>query len=164
MKKAVILCAAAALGGCSLWNSWFDRERTVEVTELQRLQSCGSQGPLPRVDYFYDAESVQAWEQERGVRLTDLDPRIDGPFALIEVGERGLEGYGVLVSHDAVVHGDGRLVLRSTFFYAAQISGRPAQASPCVLLALPPRRYGLIELYDQEGVLQAQTSTKREKK
>src|SRR5258708_31812621 len=93
LLTAVVL---SGLSGCALWNDWFDREKPVVVTELQRLQACGSQGPVPRVDYFEDSASVQAWEHERGVQLTDLDPRIEGPFALVEVGERGLQGYGVL--------------------------------------------------------------------
>ena len=161
---ALLMAAViSGLSGCALWNDWFDREKPLVITELQRLQACGSQGPVPRVDYFEDSGSVRAWEHERGVQLTDLDPRIEGPFALVEVGERGLQGYGVLVSRDAVIHSDGLLVLRSTFFYAAQIRGRRAEASPCVLLALPPRHYSAIDLYDQEGVLQAHTPTRPEK-
>lgn len=161
MKNLFALLILMPLAGCALWNDWFDREKPLEVVELQRLQACGSQGPVPRVDYFYDTASVQAWEQRRGMHLTDLDPRIEGPFALVEVGERGLQGYGVLVSRDAIIHSDGRLVLRSTFFYAAQIGGTRGEASPCVLLALPPRHYSAIDLYDQEGVLQAHTPTQK---
>lgn len=165
MLRCFFLAAVATLlSGCAAWNSVFDRERPVDIEEVRRLASCGvlGQGPEPKVHYLVDAAAIEAWAQERGVQGAELNPGVEGPFALVELGERGLEGYGVLVSREAVVHSDGRLVLRSTFFYAAQPRGRPAQASPCVLLALPAYRYSEIELYDQEGILRAHTSTKPE--
>jgi hypothetical protein len=169
ISSATMLSAALGvvllLGACSTVDHWFDRERDLQIKELRRLPSCGvhGQGPEPKVHYFYDAESVEAWEQERGVQLTDLDPRVQGPFALVELGERGLEGYGVLVSPEARIHSDGRLELHSTFFYAPQTPGRRTEASPCVLLALPPVRYSLIELYDQQGTRQASASARPRK-
>ena len=162
MRCLLPAAAAALLSGCAVWNSLFDLERPVDIEEVRRLPSCGvqGQGPEPKVHYFVDAAAMEVWEQERGIQFAEAGPRIEGPFALVETGERGLEGYGVLVSREAVVHSDGTLVLRSTFFYAAQPRGTRAEASPCVLLALPAYRYGAIELYDQEGVLRARTSTR----
>jgi hypothetical protein len=57
------------------------------------------------------------------------------------------------------VHGNDRLALRSTQIYPRQVGGKPAVTSPCVLVAVPPRHYESIELYDQEGKLQARVKT-----
>lgn len=158
-----IACAVAALvSGCAFFSDLLDRPQPVIITELDRMTSCGdlAQGSEPKIHYFEAAALVREWEQTHGIPATPIDAVVDGPFALIELGEPGAQGFGVLVSRDAVLHNGKHLVLQSTF-YGAQ-SGAAAERSPCVLLALPPRHYKIIELYDQEGALRARLSTNEE--
>jgi hypothetical protein len=163
--RALLACALAALvSGCAFFSEMLDNPKPVAVTELQRMPTCGvlGQGPEPKVHYFDTAAAVNDWETARSIPPTPIDAVVEGPFALIELGERGVEGYGILISRDAVLHFGKRLVIESTFFYGAQIYGKRTEASPCVLLALPPRNYNVIELYDQEGVLRAKTNVKED--
>jgi len=164
MRAAVAGAAAALLSsGCAFFSDMFDRPQPVIVTELQRLPECVAQdeGAQPKIHYFEAAALVSAWEQSHGIAPTPIDAVVEGPFALIELGEPAKAGYAVLVSREAILHTGKRLVLQSTF-YAAQTGGAGAEKNPCVLLALPPRHYKAIELYDQEGALRAMTSAKEE--
>ena len=162
-KNLAGLIAAGLLSGCAFFSDALDRPTPVVVTELERMPSCGAQGqgPEPKIHYFETAAAVNAWERGRNVPPTPIDAVVEGPFALIELGERGVHGYGLLISRNAVLHFGKRLVLQSTFFYGSQIGGKRAEESPCVLLALPPRHYNVVEMYDQEGVLRAKTDTER---
>ncbi|HZP13337.1 MAG TPA: hypothetical protein VFB36_13035 [Nevskiaceae bacterium] len=155
MRIVVAGAAAALVSGCALFS---DRSQPVIVTELERIPACSApgQGPEPKIHYFEAAALVNQWQQRHGIPATPIDAVVDGPFVLIELGEPGPQGNGVLVSRNAVLHSGKRLVLQSTF-YGAQSAG-PEQP-PCVLLALPPRHYKVIELYDQEGALRATTSS-----
>jgi hypothetical protein len=163
MRIVLVSAAAALVSGCAFFSDALDRPKPVIVTELARLPSCGvlGQGPEPKIHYFETAAAVNAWERARNIPPTPVDAIVEGPFALIELGERGVRGYGLLISREAELHFGKRLVLESTFFYGAQIGGKRTEESPCVLLALPPRHYNLVEMYDQEGVLRAKTDTER---
>ncbi len=138
----------------------YDRERVVILTPLDLIADCGeAEGESgAHVHYFEGAHTVAAWEQRHGIPASKIDPSIEGPFVLVEVGAQEQPGTSVLVSRDAVLHSGARLVLVSTFFQAAG----QTQGSPCVLLALPPQHYSSIELYDQEGALRAKTTTREE--
>jgi hypothetical protein len=149
-----VLCLA--LPGCSLWHSIYDREREVIVTQLALMPECAASDPgEPQLHYFEAAATVRSWQQQHGLAASEIDASIEGPFALVE---GGLAGQSLLVSRDAILHSGGRLVLEGTFFHAANAAG----SSPCVLLALPPRDYAAIELYDQEGALRARTTEEEE--
>lgn len=139
--------------------SWFDSGQPLSVAELHRVASCATQGPESRVHYFYGADGVRAWGAQRGVSIAGSASLPRGPFAILELGERKLQGYGLVVSREARVHRDGRLLLDSTFIYTVQVGpeARHGVASPCVLLLLPSRHYSSIELYDQDGVQRART-------
>jgi hypothetical protein len=157
-----VILSLALLSGCSLVYGLYDRERMVILTPLDQITDCGAvEGTSePHVHYFEGAHTVTAWVQRHGIPASRIDPSIEGPFALVEVGELGRQGTSVLVSRDAVLHSGARLVLESTFFQAPGL--QQTQGSPCVLLALPPQHYSSIELYDQEGALRAQTTTREE--
>lgn len=151
--------ATLALGGCSTVEHWIDPGKPVYVAELHRVANCATEGAGSHVHFLTDAERVRDWEAARGVDLTGGAELPRGPFAVLELGERKLQGYGLVVSRNATVHRGGRLILRSTFIYTVQVGpeARHGFASPCVLLQLPPRHYSSIELYDQDGIMRAYT-------
>lgn len=154
MKYAMAF-AALVLAGCSSLPDWVAREETVEVSEVARSNQCATPGAEPQLTLLADVAAVKTWEQGRGIELTQgLLPQ--GPFALVEMGERPTGGHGVAVSRIARLRSDS-LVLQATF-----VAPRPgditsqALTSPCVLISVPGRGYSRVELLDQDGQRRAQ--------
>lgn len=156
--RMTVLGLSVPLAGCALWNDWFGREQVLIVTELAQLPTCGEPAPdaPAQVHLFDSAMAVQQWQERHGMAASTIDESVEGPFALVVLGAVTSQGNSLLVSRDAMLQAGARLVLSATIFSAPRA---PDETNPCVLLALPPRHYRRIEIYDQEGALRATTST-----
>ena len=152
--KQWILLLSLGLSACA--SDWLSRESTVEVSEVARSQQCNSEGQETRLSLLPDPGAVAAWQQQRGV---DLGARLpQGPFVLVEMGERNSGGYGIAISRLAGRRGD-TLTLRGTFIApAADDIATQAITSPCVLVSLPREGYGAVEIVDQDGRLRGRAS------
>jgi hypothetical protein len=139
--------------GCA---AWFERQRPLIVTELAQMPACGEVAPdtPPQVYLFGSAFAVREWQQQNGMPASQIDESIEGPFVLVALGTPSEQGNSLLVSREAVLHNGDRLVLSSTIYDAPAAGDR----NPCVLLALPPREYDQIDVFDQEGALRASTA------
>lgn len=149
--------AGLLLAGCSSLPDWVARARTVEVSELARSSQCATPGTEPQLNYLPDLAALRSWEQSRGIELAQgLQPQ--GPFVVVEMGERPSAGHGLAISRVAELRGD-RLVLHATFV-APRAEDVAAQVltTPCVLVSLPARGYARIELEDQDGRSRAQSA------
>lgn len=149
MKPWIVL-VSLGLSACAGMPDWFSRENSVEVSEVARSYYCNSQGPDVRVTLMADVAAVEAWQQSHGTSLGDA--RLpQGPFALVEMGERNSGGYGLAISRLAGRRGD-TLILRGTFIApAADAITTQAISSPCVLVSLPREGYAAVEVIDQDG-------------
>lgn len=141
------------------FSSWFDSENAVMVEEVVRANVCGTAGGESEVTVLPDAGSLRAWAAQRNVELTTTTgkPLPDAPFAVVEFGQRPNSGYGLAISRQAGMNGSD-LVLKGTFFEPTQ--GRWASdepSSPCVIVSLPPREYGIVHVVDQTGRVRAGT-------
>ncbi|HSW14884.1 MAG TPA: protease complex subunit PrcB family protein [Solimonas sp.] len=141
--------AALLLAGCSGMPTLFSKEYAIEVSEAARSGQCNTAGPESRVSLLADTAAVEAWQQEHGVSFGVALPQ--GPFALVEMGERNTGGYGLAISRLAGRRGD-TLVLNGTFIApAAEDMTTQAITSPCVLVSLPKQGYSQVEIIDQDG-------------
>lgn len=131
-------------------------EKPIEVMEVRRGQQCNAPDETSRVYLLNDLAAVQAWEQMRGVNLSNGTPTLPaGPFALVDMGRRNTASYGVAISRMA-----GRkeevLTLKGTFITpAAGMMVAQVITSPCVLVSLPSRPYTAVGVVDQSGALRA---------
>ena len=148
---ALAVAGCASSGGMS---DWFSRENAVEVSELARSAQCNTASESAAIQRFADAASLMAWQQQRGVALvTGSLPQ--GPFALVEMGQRATGGYGLAISRLAGRRGD-TLILKATFIAPpADAMSTEALTSPCVLVSLPADAGGSLELLDQAGNVRA---------
>jgi hypothetical protein len=149
-----LIAACLLQSGCA---AWFERQRPLIVTELAQLPACGevAADTPPQVYLFDSAFSVREWQQRQGMPASQIDESIEGPFVLVALGTPSAQGNSLLVSREAVLHNGGRLVLSSTIYNAPAAGDQ----NPCVLLALPPREYDQIDVFDQEGALRASTAS-----
>lgn len=161
MKKilGVVLLSTFATGcvtprDVSRWLVW---EKTIEVTEVRRSQYCGSTDAATRLHFFSSLAAYKAWEATRGLQLSTQPGAAlgEGPYVLVDLGQRSNAGHGVAVSRIAGRRKD-LLVLKGTFI--APTPGAmlaQVQTSPCVLVSLPQRPYAGVEIEDQSGKLRA---------
>lgn len=153
MKQGIVLLLSLGLTACA--TDWFKRESSVEVSEVGRSWQCNTPGPEARVSLLADGVAVAAWQQERGVDLGTLP---QGPFALVEMGERNSGGYGLAISRLAGRRG-GTLILRGSFIApGADDVVSQAISSPCVLVSLPREGYSAVEVVDQDGRVRGRAS------
>lgn len=162
MKKWFVL-AGLAVAGCSSISSLPDRlsrENAEEVSELARSAQCNSASEAAAITRLPDLAAVLAWQQQRGVTLVSGElPQ--GPFALVEMGQRATGGYGLAISRLAGRRG-GTLILRATFIAPpADAMVSQALTSPCVLVGLPPEAGTTLELLDQDGNVRARSGEAR---
>ena len=148
--KQWILLLSLGLSACAGTSGWLSRESSAETSEVARSQQCNSEGPEARLTLLPDPGAVAAWQQQHGVDFGDA--RLpQGPFALVEMGERNTGGYGIAISRLAGRRGD-TLTLRGTFIApAADAMTTQAITSPCVLVSLPRDGYSTVEVIDQDG-------------
>lgn len=156
MKRWIVL-GAALLSGCSGMPGFRDNGQAVEVTEIARTLHCGTEGEAARLSVLADRVAVQDWQQQRGVELSG-NPLPQGPFALVEMGQRPSGGYGIAISRVATVHRDV-LILHATFVSpAADAITSQALTAPCVLVSLPAQGYADVQVVDQQGSLRARSA------
>lgn len=148
--KYGILLLSLGLSACA--GGLLQRESSAEVSEVARSSQCNSQGPETRISLLRDAAAVTAWQEQRGVNFNGA--RLpQGPFALVEMGERNSGGYGLAISRLAGRR-SGDLILRGTFVApGAGDMSTQAITSPCVLVSLPREGYDTVEIVDQDGRL-----------
>ena len=152
------LLLALPLAGCGWLNDklWFGQG--FEVQEVARANDCHSPDKKTRVQLLEDAAAVQVLEQAQGFQLQDEAPLGDGPFALIQLGQRQHWGYSLAVSRVAYI-ADHMLRLTATFFEPVP----PTPASPnsiCVLVAVPAHHYSGVELRDPSDAVIARSFVK----
>ncbi|WP_162932316.1 protease complex subunit PrcB family protein [Solimonas sp. K1W22B-7] len=153
--KYGILLLSLGLSACA--GNWLSRESAVEISEVARSYQCNSGSPETRISLMADGATVAAWQQQRGVDFGEA--RLpQGPFALVEMGERNSGGYGLAISRLAGRRGDS-LILRGTFV-APALGDITTEAitSPCVLISLPRDKYGSVEIIDQDGRLRGRVA------
>lgn len=149
MKHGITL-AALALSACAGSSDWFSRENAVDVSEVARSYHCNGEGPDVRLTLLPDLAAVEAWQQARGVSFGGV-ALPQGPFALVEMGERSSGGHGLAISRTAGRRGD-TLILSATFVApAAEDITTQAITTPCVLVSLPKQGYASVEVIDQDG-------------
>lgn len=168
-KIAAVLALGTtlAVGACSYmpsmpdFSTWFDNENAVEVAEVGRAQSCGTEGEVARVQLLPDAVAVRAWESQRGIQFSGIAGELPAqPYAIVEMGQRSSAGYGIAVSRQAGLK-DGILLLKATFI-APRAGAMTAQVitSPCALVSLPKVEYGEVRVIDQTGKLRASSAAR----
>lgn len=170
-SQPLLLFTVFLLTGCAKpqwahapdFSSWFDNEHAIEVREMVRADVCGTVGGEPDVTVVPDLDALRAWAAGRQVELVTVSNQVlpAAPYAIVEFGQRPNSGYGLAVSRLAGMR-DKVLLLKATFFEPKQ--GRWASAepsSPCVILSLPPREYGVVKLIDQTGKVRAGTEGRR---
>jgi len=156
--KHWIALAGLALSACAGSSDWFSRENAVDVSEVARSYQCNSEGPDSRLTLMPDLAAVEAWQQARGVSFGGV-ALPQGPFALIEMGERSSGGYGLAISRTAGRRGD-TLILSGTFVAPAPDDiTTQAITSPCVLVSLPRQGYAWVEVIDQDGRLRGRSGS-----
>lgn len=156
---AVALAACADAGGKRMLSG------AVSVVEVHRSNVCGTAGAATQISFFPDMAALQAWQATHNVETFDR-PIGQSEYALIELGERSTEGYGILVSRQAQLR-DGTLRLTATFLtpptqqtsadMPAPGASSAAANSPCVLIALPKIELRALILLDPGGVERART-------
>lgn len=158
---AVLLSACAKPGWVRVpdFSDWFTRENSVVVQEAARVDVCGTPGGESVASLIPDLPSLQGWAANRGIELVSITgkPLPEGPYAIVEYGQRPNSGYGIAVSRLAGMK-EGDLLLKATFF--EPIPGRWSSdepSSPCVIVALPAGEYTRVRLIDQSGLVRADT-------
>jgi len=153
MRRAVLLAAlAAAAAGCGFRpEKVFATYVNLEVQEAGRSNQCHTAGPREHVTLFRDLAELRAWQKERGLEFTGAEPLSDAPYTVIEMGAKPTGGYGLAVSREAVLRGE-LLIVKANFIGPPE-GALTAQmlTSPCVLVKLPPGRYGTVEVQDPDG-------------
>lgn len=129
---------------------------SVEAIEVGRAAQCGSVGREPALEFFPDAESVNAWETARGVSFAPPGTRLaPGVYAIAEMGERNSGGYALAVSRQAAFK-EGVLYLKASFLVPGNSSMvTQVVTSPCSLVLLPTRPYSQVLLLDQTNKVRA---------
>lgn len=152
--RCAALAATLVLAGCPLQpRAMLVPHSRVEVQEVWRSQQCKAPDATPRAFLFRNLQELIGWLAQRGLSLPTSLYLADGGYALVDMGAFPTAGYGVAVSRDAVLRGDGVARLNATFVRPAP-GGAVAQVrtSPCALVALPAgARYTAVEVADQEG-------------
>ncbi len=142
-----IFFVSLALLGLSACAGVLRQPDEVDVAELRRLNVCGSESGAAAVTLLPDAEALRAWQQPRGIDLSDAGPLPRGPFAVVEHGARNTGGYGLAVSRQAYVD-EEVLTLYASFLSPGSELRAAMPTSPCVLVALPSGSYRIVELLD----------------
>lgn len=152
---AIILLTAGAAGCAFKPAKIFSSYTNLEVSEVGRSLLCNAGSANTAVYLFSDAAGVEAWQSSRGLNLIPADAPAYSPYAVIEIGDRPTGGHGLAVSRAAVLRGE--LVILSATFVSPAPDRLVTQVltSPCVLVRLPPGRYGAIEVQDQNGAVRA---------
>ncbi|WP_043114281.1 protease complex subunit PrcB family protein [Solimonas soli] len=143
--------AALALGGCSALGTLFGPDAVVKVAEVANTGQCGAASGDTTVQMFANADAVLAWQATSGVTLLGEQSMLPGGYALVQMGQRGTGGYGVVVAPEAEVD-DGVLRLHATFLDPPRDAVlSQALSSPCALVRLPVGDWRGVEVYGQNG-------------
>lgn len=156
-RQAIVGLGALALAGCagiSGLTRIFASGEPVDVTPAGYSQNCGSQRPETTIRTLANADELQKWQVSRGMTLLDGDAPKEGPYALIELGQRAGDGYGLVVSRDADIE-DNVLTLHATFFAPEHAGADATTTSPCALISLPPGLYEAVRVENQSGTVVA---------
>ncbi len=148
-NRRLLLAAGvlATLGGCA------DLARDpdgIEVSEVRRLSNCGTESGAAAVTLLPTANAVRDWQRARGIDLTDGGVLPPGAFAVVEHGARNTGGYSVAVLRQARSAGDV-VSLYANFLEPNSELRAQMLTSPCVLVALPPGDFRIVELLDSVG-------------
>lgn len=157
MKKMLAGAAALTLSACSSLGSLFGPEAVVKVAEIANTQQCGAESGETTVQLFANADEVLAWQANSGVTLIGNQAMLPGRYALVQMGQRGTGGYGLVIAPEAELN-DGIVRLYATFIDPPpDASLSQALSSPCALVRLPARDWRGIEVYGQNGKRLART-------
>ena len=160
MEHRIVFVAVAVIAaGCSFRpEKIFSGYANIEVAEAGRSLQCHTAGGEPRVALFAGLAALRDWQSQRGVEFTGGGTLAEAPYAVIEMGARPTGGYGLAVSHAAVLRGE--LVILQANFIGPPEGTAVAQmlTSPCVAVRLPPGRYSLAEVQDPDGKVRARGS------
>jgi hypothetical protein len=156
MKRGRLLLAAAALAGCGFSpDRLFSSSSQIEVREVGRSLYCKTPGEDAQARLLPDLRAVVDWQAQRGVTLAAKESLVQAPHVVVEMGTRPTGGYGIAVARQAELRGD-LVTLQATFVSPAPGSMRTqALSTPCVLVRLPPGRYGRVEVQDPTGTVRA---------
>lgn len=158
IKQAIVVLGALALSGCAVISQIFVTGKPVDVAPVGYALDCGSQRPETTVRTLVNADELQKWQMSRGLTLLRADAPQDGPYALVELGQRATGGYGLVVSRDADIR-KNVLFLHVTFITPnGDHPGTPQPTSPCVLISMPPGFYQGVSVVDQSGKVVATSS------
>jgi hypothetical protein len=158
LRLAAPLLLVLPLAGCGWLNDklWFGKG--FEVQEVARANQCHAPGEKTTVQLLPDRAAVRALEQRLGFQLQDESPLDDGPFVLIQLGQRKYWGYSLAVSRVAYL-ADHMLRLTATFFEPIPPTP-PHPNSICVLVAVPKHPYTGVELRDPSDAVIARSFVK----
>lgn len=146
LRRLAPLLLTLPLAGCGWLNDmlWFGQG--YEVREVARADQCNAAGRKTTVELLQDRAAVRAMEQRQGFKLQHEAEMGDGPFVLIQLGQRQHWGYSIAVSRVAYI-ADDMLRLTATFFEPVK-STPPHPNSICVLVSVPPHDYSGVEVRD----------------
>ncbi|MGH8505034.1 MAG: hypothetical protein ACRETM_03625 [Stenotrophobium sp.] len=156
-KQAIVVLGALALTGCAGFSGLsriFGGGQPVDVNPAGYSENCGSQRPETTIRTLANADELQKWQASRGMTLLNGDASKDGPYALIELGQRAGSGYGLVVSRNADIE-DNVLTLHATFFAPDHANPDASATSPCALISLPPGLYQAVRVENQSGKVMA---------
>jgi len=151
------VAAAMSLSGCSGMGTLFGPDAVVKVSEVANNSQCGAPNGDTTVQMFASADAVLAWQAASGVTLIGSQSMLPGGYALIQMGQRGTGGFGLVIAPEADVNGS---VLR---LHATFLDPQPGEvltqalSSPCALVRLPVGDWRGVEVYGQNGKRRART-------
>lgn len=157
IKHGCVMLGLLGLSGCAVVpaiSQIFASGQPVDVTPAGYAENCGSQRPETTIRTLANADELQQWQVSRGMTLLNADAPKDGPYALIELGQRSGGGYGFVVSRNAYIK-DNVLTLHATFFAPEQADPAAPEVSPCALVSLPPGLYQAVRVENQSGKVMA---------
>ena len=164
LKGAVLVAFAAVLSGCTMTGGVLGKvfgEHGVDVREVRRTLACGSTVDDAQLTFFDGPTAFTEWERSRDAQLLGDPVLPGGEYAVIEMGRRSSQGYGLAVSSVGGLQ-RGTLILRATFVKPPTGSAPYGEAvSPCVLVKLPDVHFDAIELIDQSGKRRATLKLER---
>ncbi len=164
LKRAALVAVAAVLGGCTMTGGLLGNafgEHEVDVREVRRALACGSPTDDPQLTFLDGPTAFTQWERSRNAQLLGDPVLPGGEYAVIEMGRRGFQGYGLAVSKVGGLK-RGTLIMRATFIEPAPGYVPQGEAvSPCVLVKLPDIDFDAIELFDQRGQRRATLKLER---
>lgn len=154
LRWTAIVLLLPVMGGCADVGGG---PIVAQVTELRRLDICGSDSGAAAVTLFADTAQLRVWQQQRGIDLIGDGALPAGPYAVIEHGARNTGGYAVVPNRRASI-GEGVLVLSAKFNAPDSSLRAQVLTSPCVLMALPRGDYIVVEVIDAQGYLRASSN------